>query len=86
MNLNTTLSQIKCMEMRSAERIAASCNESVKKCGESAEGSSDGLCSSIEIKEAFLPPWIICGICALMGSEGRSFEARYGICMVCFVT
>lgn len=78
MNLNVSLSQITCMEMRRAEHIAASSNGSIRQVGESEQVPSDGLCSSLEIKDAFLPPWIICGICALMGSEGRSFEARYG--------
>lgn len=65
------------MEMRRAEHIAASYNGSIGKDGESAQGSSEGLLCSIEIKDAILPPWIICGMCALMGSEGKSFEARY---------
>ncbi|OIW05186.1 hypothetical protein TanjilG_19817, partial [Lupinus angustifolius] len=75
---NSSLSSpnIKCMEMRRAEHIAASFNGSILKDSESAQRSSDDLCCSIEIKDAFLPPWIISGICALMGSEGRSFEAR----------
>ena len=63
--------------MRKAEHIAASYNASILKNGESAQGSSDSLCCSIEIKDAFLPPWIICSACALLGSEGRNFEARY---------
>ncbi|KAK7244751.1 hypothetical protein RIF29_39577 [Crotalaria pallida] len=75
---NSALSSpnIKCMEMRRAEHIAAS-NGSGGKDSESGPGSSDGLCCSIEIKDAFLPPWIISGVCALMGSEGRSFEASF---------
>ena len=36
-----------------------------------------GLSYNIEIKDAYIPPWIISSICATMGSEGRSFEARY---------
>jgi len=70
------LSQIKCMEMRRAEDIAAN-NGSIWKDNKFAQGSSDGLLCSIEVKDTFIPPWIISGICALMGSEGRSFEARY---------
>nr|KYP68231.1 hypothetical protein KK1_021851 [Cajanus cajan] len=75
-NLYISVSQIKCMETRRAEDIAASYNGSIWKDGESARGSSDGLCT-IEIKNALIPPWFICDICALMASEGRSFEARY---------
>ncbi|XP_057431794.1 uncharacterized protein LOC130724549 isoform X2 [Lotus japonicus] len=76
---NSALSSpdIKCMETRRAEHFAASCNKSIWKDGESAPRSPDGLCYSIEIKDALLPPWIICSICALMSSEGRSFEASF---------
>lgn len=63
--------------MRRAGDIAASDNGSIWKDSESAKGSSDGSFCSIEIKDTLLPPWIICAACALMGSEGRSFEARY---------
>lgn len=46
---------------------------------ETYQGSSAGFCYSIEIKDAYLPPWIICSLCEAMGSEGMSFEARYEI-------
>ncbi|XP_028784777.1 uncharacterized protein LOC114740738 isoform X2 [Neltuma alba] len=68
---------IKCMEMRRAEQIAASYDESYRKDAEVAQGSPDGLCCSIEIKNTILPPWIISGICSLMSSEGRKFEASF---------
>jgi hypothetical protein len=64
------------MEMSRAEDIAAN-NGSIWKDNEFAQGSADGLFCSIEIKDTFIPPWIICRICALMGSKGKSFEARY---------
>lgn len=71
-----TYPDIKCMEMRRAEDIAAN-NGSIWKDNEFAQGSLDGLLCSIEIKDTFIPPWIISRICALMGSEGRSFEASF---------
>jgi len=39
--------------------------------------SGTAICYSIEIKDTFLPPWIVSGICAAMSSDGRSFESRY---------
>ncbi|TKY61886.1 downstream neighbor of Son [Spatholobus suberectus] len=75
-NSASSYPDIKYMETRRAEDIAASYNGPMWKDGESARGSSDGLCT-IEIKDALLPPWIICAICALMASEGRSFEASF---------
>ncbi|KAL1353485.1 protein downstream neighbor of Son [Arachis ipaensis] len=70
---------IKCMEMRRAEHIAASYNGSDWRDGdgEPAQGSPDGLSCSLEISDTFLPPWIICGICALLSSEGGRFEASF---------
>ncbi|XLR55152.1 hypothetical protein S83_005824 [Arachis hypogaea] len=68
---------IKCMEMRKAEHIATSYDRSTLENGEFAQGSSDSLCCSIEIKDTILPPWIICGACALLASEGRNFEASF---------
>lgn len=75
-NKISLLSQIKCTEMRRVEDIAAN-KGSIWKDNECAQGSSDGLFCSIEIKDAIIPPWIICGVCALIGSKGRSFETRY---------
>lgn len=73
------LFQIKCMELKRAEHIAFPDKESIMKEGEPQQGSSSGLCSSVEVKDAYLPPWVICSLCALLSSEGRSFEARYNI-------
>lgn len=64
------------MELKRADHIAAPPKGSTKD-GECVQSSSAGLCYTIEIKDAYLPPWIICSVCAVMGSEGRSFEARY---------
>ncbi|XP_014494846.1 uncharacterized protein LOC106756781 [Vigna radiata var. radiata] len=75
---NSALSSpdIKFTETRRAEDIAASYCGSIWKDGEPTQGSSDGLCT-IEIKDTLLPPWIICRMCALMSSEGKSFEASF---------
>lgn len=66
--------EVRCMELKRADHIAAPPRGSSKE-GESVKGSSAGLCYCIEIKDAYLPPWIICSICDVMSSEGRSFEA-----------
>lgn len=74
--LRTNLvSQIRCVEMKRVDQIATSRGSTIKGV-ESVQGSSSGLCSSIEIKDAYIPPWVICRVCALMGSEERNFEAR----------
>lgn len=47
--------------------------------GESNLGHSPGICYSIEIKDRYLPPWIISNICYAVCSHGTSFEARYDV-------
>ncbi|KAI5560659.1 hypothetical protein BDE02_16G061800 [Populus trichocarpa] len=69
--------EIKCVEVKRAHHIAASPKESTVKDTESSQGSSTGLLSSIEIKDAYIPSWIVCRVCALMDSDGRSFEASF---------
>lgn len=68
--------QVKCMELKRPDHIVAPNKRSIINDDGSIKNSSAGLCSSVEIKDAYLPPWIICSLCAIMGSEGKSFEAR----------
>jgi len=72
------------VEVKRAHHIAASPKESTVKDTESSQGSSTGLLSSIEIKDAYIPSWIVCRVCALMDSDGRSFEARYDKFLISF--
>ena len=68
--------QVRCRELKRADRVAFPLKGSNME--DEANGSvSAGLSYSIEIKDVYIPPWIICRICATMGSEGRSFEARH---------
>lgn len=66
--------EVTCMEMRS-DQTAALPKGSFAKDSETTHSSSMGFCCSIEIKGTYIPPWIICNICSLMGSEGRNFKA-----------
>lgn len=45
--------------------------------GDGAFQDSSSVCYSIDIKDAILPPWTTYGVCTAMGSDGKSFEARY---------
>ncbi|XP_057999693.1 uncharacterized protein LOC110650472 isoform X3 [Hevea brasiliensis] len=71
------LGQIRCMEMKRVDHVAGSFKEFEVNNGEHIQGSSSGLRSSIEIKDAYIPLWIICRVCALIRSEGKSFEASF---------
>ncbi|XP_042503567.1 protein downstream neighbor of Son [Macadamia integrifolia] len=74
-NASLCAPEVKCQEMKRADTVAFPVRASDD--DESNQGSSVGISYSIEIKDTFLPPWIISGVCAAMGSEGRSFEASF---------
>jgi len=67
--------QVRCKEIKRADALQANGVEG--KDGGSMDGSTCGICYSIEIKNAYLPPWIVCSLCTAMCSNGGSFEARY---------
>ncbi|XP_050227441.1 uncharacterized protein LOC126677049 isoform X2 [Mercurialis annua] len=69
--------EIRCVEMKRVDHFSASPKKSKVEDGESLRDASSGFRSSIEIKAEYIPPWIICRICALIGSEGNSFEASF---------
>ncbi|XP_031267800.1 protein downstream neighbor of son homolog [Pistacia vera] len=66
--------EISCTEIKRSDSIAA--KRSVTKDDEALQ-RSPGFCCSIEIKDTYLPPWIICNIFSLMSSEGKNFEASF---------
>ncbi|OMO86047.1 Donson [Corchorus capsularis] len=76
---NAALSALKvrCREIKMADHGAAPPKGSTLKDGDFKALSSNGLCYCLEIKDSYIPPWIISNICALMASEGRSFEASF---------
>ncbi|KAL5739832.1 hypothetical protein ACOSQ2_029012 [Xanthoceras sorbifolium] len=76
-NASFSAPEVRCMEMKQSDKFAAPHKGTVSKDGETTQVSSSGFCCSIEIKDAYLPPWIICNVCSLMGSEGESFEASF---------
>ncbi|KAK6944153.1 hypothetical protein RJ641_025255 [Dillenia turbinata] len=68
--------EVKCKAMRRGDHIAFSSKGSNMKEGKLDEDLS-AFCYSIEIKDAYLPPWIVSCMCAIMGFDGRSFEASF---------
>ncbi|GMJ13978.1 hypothetical protein like AT3G54750 [Hibiscus trionum] len=69
--------EVKCMEIKRADHGASVHQGSILKDGHSIPISSSGLCYSIEVKDSYIPPWIISNICAQMTSKGQSFEASF---------
>ncbi|PIA60576.1 hypothetical protein AQUCO_00300220v1 [Aquilegia coerulea] len=76
-NASISVPEVKCKEMKTANSLFPVPRGPHLEDSESTKDSSAGVCYSIEIKDIILPPWVICGICASMGSEGRSFEASF---------
>ncbi|GLT88392.1 hypothetical protein SLE2022_064190 [Rubroshorea leprosula] len=69
--------EVRCMEIKRVDHVADLNNGSFYKNGNSIQNPSTDVCYCIEIKDTYLPPWIISSVCAIMGSEGRSFEASF---------
>lgn len=67
------LLQVRCIEMKRADHTADSFEGPINQ-----GADPTPLGNSLEIKDAYLPPWIVCNLCELVGSCG-SFEARYVI-------
>ncbi|KAA8518426.1 hypothetical protein F0562_015900 [Nyssa sinensis] len=68
--------EVRCKEVRRVDHGSFPLKECNMK-DELNQGSSAGFCYSIEIKDAYIPPWIICSICETLGSEAMSFEASF---------
>ncbi|KAF3442788.1 hypothetical protein FNV43_RR16705 [Rhamnella rubrinervis] len=69
-NASFSAPEVKCMELKRSEYNTTYDRGSTEK-------SSYSPCSSVEIKDAYIPPWVISSICAVLGSEDRSFEASF---------
>ncbi|CAI9097535.1 OLC1v1033987C1 [Oldenlandia corymbosa var. corymbosa] len=68
--------QVRCKEVRRADQLHLS-SKDLNGEVELARGSSPGICYSVEIKDTYLPPWVVTSVCSAMASDGKSFEARY---------
>ncbi|GJX67090.1 protein downstream neighbor of Son [Tanacetum coccineum] len=66
--------EVKCKEVRSIDNLHAPLQESATT-SEPNQGS-DSTCS-INIKDAYLPPWIIRSVCDALASNGGDFEASF---------
>lgn len=63
--------QVRCIETKVAAYITDSSRRPPKP-----GASTTPVGNILEIKDAYLPPWIVCNLCEIIGSQG-SFEARY---------
>lgn len=75
-NAAVSAPQVRCKEVRRADQMhwpLKNCNAT----DESTRDSAAGIHYSVEVKGAYLPPWIISSICNAIGSDGTSFEASF---------
>lgn len=75
-NAALTAPEVRCREVRQADHMHFPSPES-NISSEANQGSSHGMCYSVEIKSAYLPPWAISSICDVLRSNGISFEASF---------
>lgn len=75
-NAALSVPEVRCKEVRRADHMSIPSKDSIR-AGEPSLRCSPGICYSIEIKDRYLPPWIISSICRTVCSHGTSFEASF---------
>ncbi|XP_073156923.1 uncharacterized protein [Henckelia pumila] len=68
--------EVRCRQLRKADCISLQQKESDMNSAPYSDSSS-GICNSIDIRDVYLPPWVICGICNAMRSNGVDFQASF---------
>ncbi|XP_010554532.1 PREDICTED: uncharacterized protein LOC104824220 isoform X2 [Tarenaya hassleriana] len=69
--------EIKCTEMVRTEHTGAAPMRTYPQDSDYGKTTSHDRYCMIEIKGAYLPPWIISNVCSIVGSDGRDFEASF---------
>lgn len=75
-NASLSAPEVRCKEVRRADHMSVSLKES-NMTGEPNQGSASGFCYSIEIRDSYLPPWIIANLCDYLKSGGSSYETSF---------
>ncbi|KAL0410210.1 UNVERIFIED_CONTAM: hypothetical protein Slati_3610700 [Sesamum latifolium] len=68
--------EVRCKQVRRVDHISSQLHDSNMD-SEPNRTSSAGICYSVEIRDTYLPPWVICGICDAMCSNGGDFQASF---------
>ncbi|KAL8517620.1 hypothetical protein ACS0TY_015750 [Phlomoides rotata] len=69
--------EIKCKQVRRVDHGSFQLKDSIMDL--EPNSTSAGICNSVEIMDTYLPPWVISGICDVMRSKGRDFQASFVI-------
>lgn len=80
-NASLHVPEVSCKQMKRAEAVCKPSIKPVEQTLDSAEKCSSvgstNVSYAVEIKEGFLPPWVISGICAAIGANEENFEASF---------
>ncbi|XP_073284129.1 uncharacterized protein [Primulina huaijiensis] len=68
--------EVRCRQLRKADFISLQQKESDMNTAPYSDSLS-GICYSIDITDVYLPPWVICGICNAIRSNGVDFQASF---------
>ncbi|XP_073135112.1 uncharacterized protein [Henckelia pumila] len=68
--------EVRCRQLRKADYISLKQKESDMNSAPYSDSSS-GICYSIDIRDVYLPPWVIGGICNALCSNGVDFQASF---------
>lgn len=71
-NASLSSPEVKCKEVKTVDCISISVNEYNKK-----DETDNGFYNSIEIKDSYLPPWVISNVCEALCAKGMSFDASF---------
>ncbi|KAK1404629.1 Protein downstream neighbor of Son [Heracleum sosnowskyi] len=67
--------EIRCKEVRRADHVSVPLEKKIP--GELNQGLASGFCYSIEIKDSYLPPWIISSICNCLDSDENNYDISF---------
>ncbi|XP_042053497.1 protein downstream neighbor of Son-like [Salvia splendens] len=68
--------EIRCKQVRRVEHMSSQLKDS-NMYSEPIRSSSSGICYSIELRDAYIPPWVVSGVCDAMCSNGGNFQASF---------
>ncbi|KAL0308224.1 UNVERIFIED_CONTAM: hypothetical protein Sradi_5764700 [Sesamum radiatum] len=68
--------EVRCKQVRKVDYISSQPHDSNMD-SEPNRTSCAGICYSVEIRDTYLPPWVICGICDAMRSNGGDYQASF---------
>ncbi|CAA0818777.1 Unknown protein [Striga hermonthica] len=74
-NASLSTPEVRCKQVRRVDYLSSQLKDSNK--DSEPKSSSAGICYSVEIKDTYLPPWVISGICNAMKCNGGDFQASF---------